>query len=145
MSRARPVLNQLNLAVSNMDATLEFYRCLGLEIPEETARRGPHHTEVELSNGFLLGFDSGELVKSYNAGAPDPAEGSGVIGFGLPSREAVDERYAELTGQGYEGRQPPCDAFWGARYAIVADPDGHQVGLMSPVDPGRRTAPPKLS
>jgi uncharacterized glyoxalase superfamily protein PhnB len=46
---------------------------------------------------------------------------------------------------GYLGRQPPFDAFWGARYAIVADPDGNDVGLMSPVDESRRTWPPEES
>jgi hypothetical protein len=34
------------------------------------------------------------------------------------------------------------DAFWGARYAIVADPDGSDVGLMSPIDEQRQTWPP---
>ena len=43
--------------------------------------------------------------------------------------------YADLTGAGYRGQQPPYDAFWGARYAVVEDPDGNAVGLMSPSDP----------
>jgi hypothetical protein len=59
----------------------------------------------------------------------------------LPTRQAVDDRYAELTSAGYRGRQPPFDAFWGARYAIVADPDGNDVGLMSPAEDSRRTWP----
>ncbi len=42
------------------------------------------------------------------------------------------ERYAELTSAGYRGRQPPFDAFWGARYAIVADPDTQICSLGSP-------------
>jgi hypothetical protein len=57
-------------------------------------------------------------------------------------REAVDQRYAELTAAVYPGRQPPFEAFWGARYAIVTDPDGNDVGLMSPIDESRRTWPP---
>jgi uncharacterized glyoxalase superfamily protein PhnB len=59
----------------------------------------------------------------------------------LATREAVDERFVELTSAGYLGRQAPFDAFWGARYAIVADPDGNDVGLMSPIDDSRRTWP----
>ncbi len=31
-----------------------------------------------------------------------------------------------------------------ARYAIVADPDGNQIGFMSPSDPARRGPPPDL-
>ena len=51
--------------------------------------------------------------------------------------------YADLTGAGYAGQQPPYDAFWGARYAVVEDPDGNPVGLMSPLDPAYRSAPPE--
>jgi hypothetical protein len=45
----------------------------------------------------------------------------------------------------YQGRQPPYDTFWGARYAVLADPDGNDVGIMSPVDESRRFWPPKES
>ena len=62
----------------------------------------------------------------------------------MTSREAVDARYAELAGAGHKGLQPPYDTFWGARYAIVEDPDGRHVGIMSPIDPERRTAPPSI-
>lgn len=35
------------------------------------------------------------------------------------------------------------DVDWGARYAIVEDPDGNGVGLMSPIDPERKYWPPR--
>jgi uncharacterized glyoxalase superfamily protein PhnB len=57
----------------------------------------------------------------------------------------VDRLYAELTAGGYRGKQPPYDAFWGARYAVVADPDGIDVGLMSPIDQQHRCWPPVAS
>jgi hypothetical protein len=40
---------------------------------------------------------------------------------------------------GYAGQQAPFDAFFGARYAIVTDPDGNAVGIMSPRDPARQS------
>ena len=42
------------------------------------------------------------------------------------------------------GASKPSDAFQGARYAIVEDPDGNPVGLMSPIDAELRhlAAPP---
>jgi hypothetical protein len=40
--------------------------------------------------------------------------------------------------------QPPYDAFWGARYAIVEDPDGIAVGLMSPISPDFKSVPPDV-
>jgi uncharacterized glyoxalase superfamily protein PhnB len=67
-----------------------------------------------------------------------------VIGLKLETREAVDAAYAEVTGAGHKGLQPPYDAFWGARYAIVEDPDGIAVGLMSSIDRTRKTAPPEV-
>ncbi|HVM54739.1 MAG TPA: VOC family protein [Acidimicrobiales bacterium] len=65
-----------------------------------------------------------------------------MLTFRVDTREEVDALYAELTGAGHEGRQPPFDAFFGARYAIVADPDGNDVGIMSPSDDTMRSWPP---
>ena len=62
-----------------------------------------------------------------------------LIGFSLRSRAAVDDKYRELTAHGYRGVQVPYDAFWGRAYAIVADPDGNEVGLMSPRDDDHRS------
>lgn len=149
MAQAQPMLNQLNLVVRDMDATLAFYRRVGLEIPDASVWRtssGAHHCEVTMPNGMSLEFDSVALAQHYNAGwqKPEGRGSRGVVGFSLPSREAVDERYAELIAAGYAGRQPPYDTFWGARYAIVEDPDGNHVGLMSPLDPKRRGASPAI-
>lgn len=132
-----------------MDATLAFYRQLGLSIPESTVWRtatGAHHAEVQMSNGVLLEFDSAQLAKSYNAGWREQPVGAsrGVLGFSLASRPAVDEKYEALIAAGYLGSQPPYDTFWGARYAVVEDPDGNHVGLMSPLDPARRRPGPAL-
>lgn len=96
--------------------------------------------------GFSLEPGTAESARLWHAGwRADPASTGVVLGFMLASRQAVDDRYAELTAAGYQGRQPPFDAFWGARYAIVADPDGNDVGLMSPVEESRRTWPPQPS
>ena len=70
--------------------------------------------------------------------------GTAILGFGLASRDEVDSLYEELVAAGHRGQQPPYDAFWGARYAIVEDPDGNAVGLMSPIDPERRSTPPDV-
>lgn len=148
MSTAGLVLNQLNLVVRDMAASVAFYRLLGFDIPDARVWKtvsGGHHAEVEMPNGVTLELDSIAMAKCYNAGWRETHGGSrSVIGFSLASREAVDALYTKLLTAGYAGRQPPWDAFWGARYAIVADPDGNDVGIMSPIDPKRRTAPPAL-
>ena len=88
-------------------------------------------------------FDTVGFVPKWDSGW-NGSTGSGVvIGFRVGSREGVDALYSELTENGSRGRQPPYDAFWGARYAIVEDPDGNAIGLMSPKDPARKFWPPE--
>ncbi len=98
--RSAPCLNQLNIAVTNMAATLAFYRRLGLRLKADA---GGLHAAVELPNGLQLEFDTVEFVKQWNTGAASMAGGTTVLGFSLDSREAVDERYADLTSSGHRG------------------------------------------
>jgi uncharacterized glyoxalase superfamily protein PhnB len=145
MSDSPPDLHMLNLVVDDMRASLDFYRRLGVAVPHGEAAAG-YHVQLRMPGGFSLELDTAESARLWHAGwRGDPASVGVVVGFALPTRKAVDERYGELTSAGYAGRQPPFDAFWGARYAIVADPDGHDVGLMSPVDESRRYWPPRES
>jgi hypothetical protein len=64
-----------------------------------------------------------------------------VLSFKVESRERVDEINADLTAAAYRGQQSPYDAFRGARYAVIEDPDGNAVGIMSPIGPDRRSQP----
>jgi catechol 2,3-dioxygenase-like lactoylglutathione lyase family enzyme len=134
-----PVIDQINLVVGDMDASVAFYRLLGVDVPEGDEVWDPHHRSTSLPGGIDLDLDSAQFAAKWNSGWHG---GATVIGFKVASREAVDERYVALTSAGYRSEQPPYDAFWGARYAIVEDPDGNAVGIMSPVDPARRSAPP---
>ena len=145
MNEDAPDLHMLNVIVGDMPATLDFYRRLGVAVPHGQDPPGGH-LQLRMPGGVSLELDTAESARLWHAGwRGDPASARVVIGFSLPTREAVDERYAELTSAGYLGRQPPFDAFWGARYAIVADPDGNNVGLMSPMEESRRTWPPARS
>ena len=147
MSEAPPVLNQLNLVARDFDATRAFYCLLGVNVPAGvTMPDGSRHAETTLANGFVLEFDNAILARVYNAAWRRTGGSSrALIGFSVASREAVDRLYRKLTAAGHEGRQPPYDTFWGARYAVVADPDGNDVGLMSPLDDASRSWPPRES
>src|SRR5579862_7045440 len=136
MSEQRPVLDQINLVTRDMDASLAFYRRLGIDIPDRDPAWDLHHRSAAGDGGLDLDLDSETFAREWDEGWRG---GSGcVIGCKLASRAEVDRVYADLTGAGYRGQQEPWDAFWGARYAIVEDPDGNAVGLMSPADPARR-------
>jgi uncharacterized glyoxalase superfamily protein PhnB len=145
VSDSAPDLHMVNLVVNDMAASLDFYRRLGIAVPEGADADGAH-IQLRMPGGFSLELDTAESARLWHAAwRADPAGVSIVVGFSLPTREAVDQRYAELTSAGYAGRQPPFDAFWGARYAIVADADGNDVGLMSPINESKRTWPPMQS
>ncbi len=134
----RVVLDQYNLVVSDVGAAVEFYRLLGVEFSERDPQWADRHVSAR-AGGVDLDIDSEAFARQWD---PGWRGGAGVLGFKLESREAVDERHAALTQAGYRSQLAPHDAFWGARYAIVEDPDGNPVGIMSAVDPGRRSEPP---
>ena len=144
-----PVIDQINLVVRDMEATLRFYRAAGLDIPERNVWRtdsGAHHVNVKMPGGMDLELDSAALANVYNRGWRETpvARSRCVIGLRLDSRDAVDRSCHALAALGYAVSQPPYDTFWGSRYAIVLDPDDNYVGLMSPPDPTRRSAPPAI-
>jgi uncharacterized glyoxalase superfamily protein PhnB len=97
------------------------------------AERG-EHTPIDVD------LDSTSFAQKWDAGWTG---GTGVvIGFKVDSRHDVDEVVAALVADGIPVQQAPFDAFWGARYAVVSDPDGNGVGIMSPIDPATRSEPP---
>ena len=130
----RPVLDQVNLVVRDMDAAVAFYRTLGLDIPDTTPEWQGHHRSARAA-GFDFDLDSERFARVWNEGS----RGTPVVGFRLPTRDAVDATFDRVVAAGYRAQQPPYDAFWGARYAVVEDPDGNAVGLMSPIDAARKS------
>lgn len=138
-----PRLDQINLIVTDMEATVAFYRRLGVEVPDTEPQWQASHRSSSQPGGIDLDFDGALFARTWNAGLPDTRRGGTVIiGFRVATRGDVDAIYADMTGAGYRGQQPPYDAFWGSRYAVLEDPDGNSVGLMSPRDPAMRRPEP---
>lgn len=144
MADDRPVLDQINLVVRDMNAMLDFYRELGVDIAPTISPWDRHHRTASNADGLDFDLDSAEFAGKWDQGWPAGATGP-VLGFHFASREAVDAAYERLIKAGAVGQQPPYDAFFGARYAVVVDPEGNTVGLMSPRDPERNSAPPEVS
>jgi len=150
MTGAKAVFNQVNIVAGDTAASVAFYRRLGVDMTDEQVWRTPtgiHHASA-VAGEMVTAFDVDSVVftRQWNAGwrNRDDIKGRVVIGFKVASRQAVDEIYADLTGAGYGGLQPPWDAFWGARFAIIEDPDGIAVGIMSPRSDDRRAPPPEV-
>lgn len=140
MTDGRPLFGGVHIFFRDLAVTTDFYRRLGLELAGDE-----HFARAMLPNGQSFEFGSAQLSRAYDPAWREPSGASAIaLQFRLSSRDAVDALFAELTGAGYHGHLAPIDAFWGARYAEIDDPDGNIVGLQSPVDPGRAGPPPGL-
>jgi len=152
MAGPRPVFNQINIVCSDPDASLAFYRHLGATIPEDRVWRtatGAHHigpVPGDAADTPSIDLDSAAFARLWNSGWKDRGDIAGrvVVGFGVAAREDVDRVHADMTAAGYKSLQVPYDAFWGARYAVIEDPDGLAVGIMSLVSDQHRSAPPQV-
>jgi predicted enzyme related to lactoylglutathione lyase len=118
----------IEVVTKDMSASLEFYRLLGLEVPDP---EGPH-VEVALPGGNRLAFDTEEVIGGMHPGwTPPPGPGRVAIAFGVPAPADVDAIYEKLTAAGHSSSLAPFDAPWGQRYATVVDPDGTSVDLFA--------------
>ncbi len=122
-------LYMVGVIVEDMAKSIEFYRRLGVDIPGGSENK--QHVEVKMSGlTFFLN------AKSLNA-RWDPAktEASGgyriILEFYLKTREAVDAKYAELTGFGYVGHCAPYETTPELYFAMVDDPDGNTILLSA--------------
>lgn len=135
MPTEKRAIIKVNVVARNFDETLRFYRMLGMEIDDPLAQPpGVLHATAN-TNGVDFALDNEHLARLYNAGwRTDTPKSAVLLTIALDTRDEVDVLYRQLIEAGYPGKQPPYDAFWGARYAVVCDPEGNDVGLESPTD-----------
>jgi catechol 2,3-dioxygenase-like lactoylglutathione lyase family enzyme len=135
--------DQISLVVRDVPASRAFYSRLGLDFGNAKDPVWEKHHVSSLANeqsALDVDLDSLSFAPKWNEGwSGSPGV---VFGFKVESRQAVDDLVAELAADGLPVQQPPFDTFWGARYAVVSDPDGNGVGIMSPMDPDRRSQAP---
>ncbi len=123
-----PQLNAIGIVVSDVAASIRFYRLLGLDVPQ-TPEEG--HIDTFLPNGVRFMLDSEETVRSFR---PDWSRETGNqlgLAFECDGPAEVDDVYNRLTGAGFHGEKEPWDAVWGQRYAQLQDPDGVPVDLYA--------------
>ena len=120
-------LDLISIVVQDIQRSLAFYRLLGWEIPEVSLDE--KHVEITLENGLRFAWDDLEMMRSFD---PSASIQPHIVGaFLCSSPEEVDSKFNTLIAAGYHGHKAPWDAFWGQRYAIVLDPDGHGIDLFA--------------
>jgi len=125
-----PRLNLVGMVVSDMAASLAFYRLLGLDVPAEADDQP--HAAVTLPGGLRLAWDTVDTVRSFDPQWHAPTGGHRVaLAFDCGSADGVDRMHQQVVDAGHASHLAPWDAFWGQRYAVVHDPDGNAVDLFS--------------
>ena len=101
-----------------MEATLAFYRCLGLSFVEEQHGSGPVHYSSQVSSTVLEiypGDDAAQVNRKHS--------GATMIGFTI---ERVDSVIAAVQQLQAPVLTAPTDSPWGRR-AVILDPDGRAI------------------
>ena len=81
---AKPVFDQVNLVVSDMEASVAFYRRLGVDVPDTDPTWQAHHRSLAEDGDVDFDLDSVTFTSQWNEGASGNA--GAVIGFKLESR-----------------------------------------------------------
>jgi predicted lactoylglutathione lyase len=121
-------LSMVVLEVGDIEASLRFYRALGLDIADPPAgrplviHRMPSGVSLLLTTGFAPRYDP----------AWSRPEGGyqQLLEFYVGEDTAVESKWRELTDAGYAGRMPPTQTT-GPFAAMVDDPDGNVILLTS--------------
>ncbi len=131
--RMTPRFDAVGIVVSDMAASVAFYRRLGFAFPEGSGTAP--HAEARLPGGLRLLLDTEETVRSFHADWKPGPGGRTSLALLCESPAEVDAVYRALVTSGHQGELEPWDAAWGQRYAVVQDPDGNGVDLFAPLGP----------
>jgi catechol 2,3-dioxygenase-like lactoylglutathione lyase family enzyme len=123
-----PTFNAIGIAVTDMAASLAFYRRLGLDFPPGSDQEP--HAETQVAGGIRLMWDTHAALQSHDPSYTPGAPGGGWA-FLCADPAEVDSVHADLVAAGHTSENAPWDAPWGQRYAQVQDPDGNIVDLFA--------------
>ena len=119
MARIIERISAITLRVSNMKASVQFYRnVLGMELLYGGERSSFSSLRAKAAESVILNLESGNGVTLW-----------GRIIFHVTD---VDAFWSLLKGEGFDP-EIPQNASWGERYFHVLDPDGHELSFARPL------------
>ena len=121
-------LYMVGLIVQDMGKSLEFYRQLGLAIPEDSNGQS-QMVQVKMKSGVTLFLNTGGDNVQERVAAT--GNSNVVLEFYLTSRTEVEAKYQELTKAGYQSFRAPYVTSFGMYFAMITDPDGNVVLLSA--------------
>jgi predicted enzyme related to lactoylglutathione lyase len=118
MFAAPPIMNLTVLRSPEIDRAARFYSSMGLLFSKHRHGSGPEHY-TSCVNDFVF--------EIYPLGS-GPSTTGARIGFSVDDVDSVVEMLQEAGGTLVSN---PHDSEWGRR-AVIKDPDGHTVELLTP-------------
>ena len=108
---AKLTLDQVNLVCGDTEASIAFYRRLGVDIPDAAVWRtatGAHHISAggrSSDQAIDFDLDSTVFAQCWNNGwkGRTNLRGRVVVGFSVDTRGAFDEVFQAMTNAGYRG------------------------------------------
>jgi lactoylglutathione lyase len=121
----------VNLYTADIEAGLHFYRdLLGFEETFRTPKKGvPEHVELTL-NGFAIGLGTVEAAVRVHGVNASPGSPAMVL---VVWTDEVDTAFEHLSSAGVPVVQRPHDTGNNNRNALLRDPDGNLVEIVSKV------------
>jgi catechol 2,3-dioxygenase-like lactoylglutathione lyase family enzyme len=124
-------LYMVGVIVEDMPRAAQFYRRLGLDVPDGADEE--EHVEIAMS-GLTFFLSTKRANARWDPARTDASGGYRIVlEFYLETPAALDTKYEELTGHGYVGHCAPYDVTPKLRFAMVDDPDGNTVLLSASV------------
>ena len=122
-------LDAVTVTSTNFVETVRFYELLGFTFSPVVGDE-KHLEAITPEGGVRLMIDDAGLMETITGKKPLPPTHSSFA-IKCQSSEAVDSAIAAITQAGFSVVKQPWDAFWGQRYAIVADPDGYMTDVFA--------------
>jgi catechol 2,3-dioxygenase-like lactoylglutathione lyase family enzyme len=129
-SRSEMNLNQITLAVTDLDRSIKYYQSLGLKL---IVSSGNPYARFELPEG--------NSTLSLHVVDDPPVAGGVQIYFEVPD---VVKRVGELEAAGIQFDTPATDQRWLWTEAWMTDPDGHRLCVFH-AGPNRKNPPWRLT
>lgn len=127
-------LFMVGLVVQDMGKSLEFYRRLGLEIPDGSEQKT--HVEIKMGSGLTFFLDAKptrwdpNFVNRAESGHTEASDHyPAVFEFYLKTGTTVEAKYTELMTLGYQSQRAPYATSFGMCFAMIKDPDGNTILL----------------
>ena len=119
----------VNLYTNDIEASLHFYgELIGMRETFRTPREGvPEHVELSL-DGFMIGLGTVEAARRVHGVVATPGRPASVIVLWC---EDVDKAFDLLQAHGVASQMTPHDSGNNNRSALVMDPDGNLVEIVS--------------